>query len=266
VNIINREKSPYSSNFYLEMVNPNIGIPLGLYRGVKSIHKFGGCKNISASGEFQEVWDGNGKWTVPLKLEDSENLQIKSSKASDTIIMRVEGLDEHGYSQFEEIALNGLDSVTLNKKWYRVFRAYNIGSVEFTGDVTIFKKDTDPTVLENIRAKVLKQNQQTMMAIWTVPKDSYALGIKWAITISRGGADREVDAAIRARVYGQVNRVKSSVSLGTQGGGTFVDNFEPYTKLDELTDIMISVVNATANNIAYSAFLDALIIPKESLA
>lgn len=156
-----------------------MNISRGKYNELSSIFKFGRNPNTGVTETI--VWDGA---TTYHFLDSAETMNISSDDIRDSGVtlddgawdIKVYGLDDNFNEINETLILNGTTPITTTKAFRRVFRAYilhsglatatedaNLGSISITSSTTGF-----------LQAKILPNNGQTSMAIYTVPRGKTA--------------------------------------------------------------------------------------------
>ena len=216
------------------------------------IHKFGSNPEIKNSGlsvaSPETIWDGSNEYNFPS--DDGENMEIVSTSGSDTQDVVVQGLDENFIDKTWTGTLTGSTAVNIGT-WTRIFRAYNDGNANFVGDITINEVGGSTDYL-----KILDGNNQTLMAIYTIPADKIGYLTRYSLSAQNEQSSSSIHftAQIRTREFGKVFRVREIVSFGTSHDTERVLQFP--TKLQPKTDIIFNVVNSDGNNGAVNADFD----------
>lgn len=165
----------------------------------------------------------------------------------------IEGLDDNGLWQTEEVANNGTADTQPANDYWRIFRAY-VGTVGTgltnAGNLTI----DDGT---NVLAYIAAGESQTQAAVYTVPADyREARLLHWACSVGSQTA-ASVDFAIWIRENSSVGvsttawRQIDHISIGD---GVTHDRTFPFPRsLDPLTDIRIAAIDATVANLLCTA-------------
>ena len=220
------------------------------------IHKFGSNPDVSntvSSTSPETVWDGSDEYTFPP--DGGTGIQIKSSQA-DTQEFVVQGLDENFESQYWTGNLNGTNAVNIDGTWSRVFRAYNNGTTDYGGTVDIHASGDASTVY----AKSLAGNNQTLMAVYTVPATCTGYLLGYHMSAHNPGSASEIGytTQIKTREYGKVFRVQEVTSVTTS---SLAKNSYPFPlQLPPKTDIIVNVVSANGNNGAVDADFDIALL------
>lgn len=258
-------------NALSEVVNWGIGmaVVLGLIPGASKIDKFGACPPVAAAPV--DVWDGGTLYpddefgTAPVE-------SIGSSSAADTMgNISVEGLDINGYKSVVEYELDGTNRVALDPPLWKVYRMENNSDTDITGQVTAYTgAGTPPTTITDTRNRAIidNGNNQTLMAIYTVPRGYVGF-------LKRGEIGVELDAnpanaqnfmktSYRSKRLNGVFKVKKVVSLMTAGTSNYVDKRTFPDIIPALTDIHIRIEDLSVTMGAW-ATLDLMLIEQGRL-
>lgn len=141
-------------------------------------------RNKASSTAEEVIWDGGGNY---IFLESADTLDIVSDSVNDTLAgtgartLIIFGLDDNFLDINETITLNGTTPVTTVNSFLRTFRALvvtdgNESAVLGSNDGIISMSTTTGATLQ---ARILPNNGQTLMAIYTVSagKTAYITGI-----------------------------------------------------------------------------------------
>ena len=130
-------------------------------------------------------------------------------------------------------------------------RMYNNDSVSLSGDAEVKKFD-----LSECYAKMLDGNNQTLMALYTVPADKIGYLTRYSLSAQNTSSASTIHftAQIRTREFGKVFRTREIVSFGTSHDTERILQFP--TKLQPKTDIIFQVVSSDGNNGAVNADFD----------
>ena len=223
----------------------------------KSIHKFGSNPSIGNSVSTispETVWDGSSKYVFPPNA--GTGIQIKSSEGSDSQEFIVQGLDENFKDQSWTGNLNGVSDVNIEGSWSRVFRSFNNDSTPISGNINIHASGDAATSY----AQVLAGNDQTLMALYTVPSDCTGYLVGYHSTAYNPSSSSEINYTIqlKTREYGKVFRVQEIFSVNTSND--ISQNLPFPSRLEPKTDILFDVVSANGNNGAVNADFDVALV------
>ena len=131
----------------------------GLIDGHKRVFKFG------YNGEIQNVeetiWDVGGLYAYPSSAVTM--IATSSAGASDeNVEVTIQGLDTNYAELSETVTLNASGTATTTGSFLRVYRAFVSGISASSGNITIANGGTTYAYLSIA-------DQQTLMALWTVP-------------------------------------------------------------------------------------------------
>ena len=211
------------------------------------INKFGSNPNVGSSvSESQPttVWDGNNDDIYTFPPDVATGVQFSSSENADNQELIVQGLDENFYEQSWTGNINGTGIVNIDGSWSRVFRAFNNDSVDLSGDVTIHPSGDDSIAY----AKILSPNNQTLMAVYTIPADAtgYLMNYQTSANNPTSSSAIGYTLKLKTREFGKVFRTKEVDSVGTSYSLNKLLTFP--SLLPPKTDIKFDIVSANGNN------------------
>jgi hypothetical protein len=244
--------------------------------GWSMVHKFGLNTEID-TGTDADIWDLgiNGAAEDYTYDATAQTLYVSSDEAGDsgaTYQVTLVGLDENWESQEATVQLDGQTAVEVSGKlWKRIFRMYSDGSAATAGNVYAAINSTAtgnggvPTDLVNARAYFASENQQTLMAIYTVPAGKIALLTMWWATILKGGS-KTGDVKLFRRDLGKTFRLLEHVGLAAAGVSAWQHDYSPPHVFDERTDIKVRGANMSASDTEVSAGFCLILVDKEGLS
>jgi hypothetical protein len=207
--------------------NSNIPIAAGEVTGYSSINKFGATDGDVTGGT---IWDGNSSSTFyPYPSAGVISITSDSNSGAD---VQVQGLDSNFEPATEVVAIDGTGSTTFS----RVFRAIMIDT----------NNDSDVTINQggNIAAKIIEDQGQTLMAVYTVPagKTAYLTHVHYS-------SDKAAtNSAMQFRLFVRPENGTFNIKgiLGSAGGAVIDYHYDVPLKFTEKTDIKIDLVAAQA--------------------
>ena len=123
------------------------------------LHKFGFNEDIDAAEET--IWDVGGIYVYPSSAVKM-GAQSTDSSNDDGVQVTIQGLDADYNQASETITLDGSGSGETSVLFLRVYRAFITGSQEPSGTINITNSSTT-------YARITLGENQTLMALWTVP-------------------------------------------------------------------------------------------------
>ncbi len=223
-------------------------------------HKFGRNPDVDAA---EDIWDYGGTYTF---LTSAATLYASSSETADTQVIQVYGLDADWALQDTTVTLSGRSQVKIGTgvTWMRMFRAKNIGTTDLTGDVYIAKTDTltagVPNTASKIKAMIISPNNNTLMAIYTIPAGYTGYLLTFYSSMNRRTTTGSADIAFYVKPFGQVFQLADFASL--VGGGTSFLNRPFMIPKDMVAKSDIKMrVTPSANDTDVSAGFDVILVP-----
>jgi len=131
----------------------------GLIAGHKRVFKFGYNGDIDDSEET--IWDVGGLYAYPSSAV-TMTATSSSGATDEDVQVTIQGLDASYNELSETVTLNASGTATTTDSFLRVYRAFVSGDTASAGNITIANGGTT-------YAYVSSSDQQTLMALWTVP-------------------------------------------------------------------------------------------------
>lgn len=209
------------------------------------ILKFGSNPNVSSDVSVsspETVWDGSTEYVFPPNA--GTGIQVKSDNGGDNQEIIIQGLDQDFNTASWTGNLNGLSEVNVDGAWSRVFRAFNNDNTDFAGDINIHASGDDSTSY----AKILGANNQTLMAVYTVPENTtgYLIQYEASAQNTQGSSSIGYTLHLKTREYGKVFRVQEVTSITTEN--SHIQELQNPFALEPKTDILVNVVNANGSH------------------
>lgn len=249
-----------TEEFYLQVARSQIA-------GHETIFKFG--FNPDVDDALETIWAEGGLYSY---LSAATILKVSSSSTDDTAAgtgartVEIFGLDGNYNEISETVTLNGQTAVNTTNSYLRINRGIvrsagsggqNAGVIYAgTGTVTA-------GVPANKYLSIAIGDNQTLMALWTVPAGYTAFLPQTDVTLATTQSSKYCTAKLVARPYGEVFQVKD-VFVKSQGSTTQVYSIP--IRFDEKTDIEWRAIGDSAgSDIAISAGMEILYIKNTSL-
>ena len=203
------------------------------------LFKFGSNADIDSANET--IWDQGGIYSYPAS---AAKVYVSSSNANDTAAgtgartVVVMGLDGDYDEISETVSLNGQTQVETDALFLRVFRAYvdTAGSGgTAAGDIYVATTGESSGVpTGTVYAKIRVGENQTLMAIYTVPAGKTLYVTKGSISSGTETSNKFIIGRFVARFFGGVFRTQAKVTLADG----FVDfDWEYPLRIPEKTDL-----------------------------
>lgn len=131
----------------------------GLIDGHKRVFKFG--YNGLIQDVEETIWDVGGLYAYPSSAV-AMTATSSSGATDENVEVTIQGVDTNYAELSETVTLNASGTATTTGSFLRVYRAFVSGSTASAGNITIANSSTT-------YAYVSAADQQTLMALWTVP-------------------------------------------------------------------------------------------------
>jgi len=212
-----------------------ISVSRGLVEDFSGIQKFG--YNSSVGTSFETVWDGNNTYTYPSSAGTAT--ATSSSTDDNTGTVEIQGLDSNYDLATETLTIGGSAGTT---SFIRVFRALmktaNTGNSN-VGDISI-------TVSSTTVAKITTGYGQTLMAIYTIPRNKRGFIHQLDVGSSK---DLENEIRIIAKEISNGNAWRTRDFITTRGG-FMQKNYTYPIVVEEKTDIEITAKSSATSAVS----------------
>jgi hypothetical protein len=234
----------------------SLGAASTKFSGIGSVNKFG--ENLDVDGA-EDIWDYGSTYVFSTSADITKII----SSAADTATLQIEGLDADYNEVTQTATLNGTTFVTLTTPLMRVFRMENIGSTSIAGGVYCVTSTAEhsggvPSQSTDVRAFINNGNNQTLMAIYTVPAGKTAYMTNYHVTLGRA-ITSVAHMYLMTSTEGGVLKVKDSFEVDNDS--SVIDRFfNPYFRIEEKSDIKFKCNSVTASNTEISAGFDLVLV------
>jgi hypothetical protein len=233
-----------------------------------SMLKFGRNPEID-TGNAADIWTwgsaaaGRQEYSYTF-MAAAATLYISSSAAGDTQSYTVYGLDADWNDQSQSVTAAGQTKTEIGSglTWIRVFRVTNDGATNNAGNIYVYEDgditDGVPDDAGKVRAHVEIGDNQTLMAIYTIPATKTGYLVGFYASMNRSTTTGAADLSLLVRPSGSVFQVKYVIGLVGSGTGHFQHNYMVPLKIEAQSDIKMRVA-ASANNTDISAGFDIVL-------
>lgn len=227
----------------------------------KALFKFG--NNADINGTLETVWSHGGLYTYPsaatvMKVSSSSAADSGSSTGARTVT--VSGLDANYNEISEVVTLNGQTAVLTTNTFIRVFRAFvNTAGSGGTAAGTIYVGDGTVTggVPATVYAEIVLGENQTQMALWTVPA-GYTLYIySGKFSASSNNVAQYILGKFVFRPFGGVFRNAADITINS---AVVNYDFEIPLALPEKSDIECRAIALSGSNFYVTAAFEGVYI------
>lgn len=232
--------------------DPYIESASGIYTGRTPYTKFGRRKAVPVN-TIVDVWNGpTNDYTFTSGIIGSAGvpLYISSDNILDTQTFLTSGINELGYEQEHTQTIEGQTKLRLGEtlNWFRFWRAITRLGDSIIGNVYIYEDTTVtagvPDDMTKVRGFIDNGNNQTQMAIWTMP-----INERGALVDILIGMSNKVQAAVSfevyARVVGGVFALQGTLAVNAVGTGAFQRTYRIGRQFFQGTDFIIKAISGT---------------------
>lgn len=206
----------------------------GQITGHYRLHKFG--FNPLINNIEETIWDAGGIYVYPTSAVKMTATSTDSAN-DEGVQVTIQGLDADYNELSETVTLDGTGVAETNSFFLRVFRAFISGSQEPSGTINITNTGTT-------YARITLGENQTLMAVWTVPAGFTAFLYQKDVTCYTDANDKFGTMRFLAREPGGVFRVREKYSVHT--GHTELQYPTPLP-IPEKTDIEARAIGSSSN-------------------
>jgi hypothetical protein len=223
----------YSAGQHVNNIHGGIAIAKGLIGDLSGIQKFGYAASVGTT--FTTIWEGVTPYPY-ITTAGVLTLTSSNSAADNGTTVAVSGLDQNWDLVTETVTVGGAASTTT---FLRVFRMATITCN--TGAVNV--GDISATVGGTVRAYILADQGQSLMAVYTVPRNYRAFILSMYASPSK---QKEMTCRLITRPFDNGGSFNVKV-FGTAWGAQFVRHYEVVEMLQSKTDIEVQCkVDATS--------------------
>ena len=218
----------------------------GTTPGTSVVNKFGANPEVAADTK-EDVWDGAGSYTFLTTAAITHIRAGVDSATTQGSTIEVQGLDASWDLVVQTKDLDGTNSTTevaLDTPLIRVFRMKVLEDAVMDQDIWA---GDDDFVVGAASAIILAGNNQTLMAIYTIPAGytgymtAYYASVVDATNKTPTSTEIGLWAADRASSY--EFQLKHQLGIAEAASG-FRHEFSPYVKFNEKTDVKITALPA----------------------
>lgn len=246
-----------------------LSIAAGDDSDILSVHKFGEAPDFDTADLFVTMWDGADDGGIAQFTYNYSTTaiidSISSSSASDIGDTEIQGLDVDWNLVVQTVTMTGQIRKALTTDLVRIFRIKNAGSSDFVGTPYIYENTAIvtgvPTDKTKVRALVQIGNNQTLMAIYSIPAGYTGYMYSFDASGANGTFNNLGQSIIKlyARPFGGVFQLKRIIALNSAGESFPQKLWEVPEKFAEKTDIEIRV-NTSVDASAIAGGFDLVLV------
>ena len=225
-----------------------IQVSRGLVAGHKRIFKFGHNPVIQDTEET--IWDAGGIYSYPSSAV-AMTVTSAAGATDNGVQVNVAGLDTNYNEVNETVTLASTGTATTTQTFLRVNRCFIVGSTAPTNDINVTNGGTT-------YARITNGENQTLMALWTVPAGYTAYLLALDCTSFTEQNNKVATVRYLTREQNGVFRVKNKFDLFQ---ASFHQDYITPEPISEKTDIEFRAVATSSNaDLRVAASMDIIYI------
>ena len=258
-----------SNNLKVANVENGLSIAKGDVTETTFIHKFGAAPDFDTADGFVTIWDGSDDANIDqMSYQYSTSAiidSLSSSSALDTFDIEIQGLDSNYDLVTQTITLTGQTRKALDTNLIRIFRMKNVSSSDNIGHIYCYENvglsGGVPTDSSKVRAVIQPGNNQTLMAIYTIPNGKTGYMRDWYASTAGANKSSSFLIELRARPESQVFQLKHLSAIDDSGPSYIQHKYEEPEKFTEKTDIELRCkITASTTEAAVSGGFDIVLV------
>lgn len=259
-----------SGNLKITDAESGLAISKGVVIGSTFIHKFGAAPDFDTADGVVTVWDGaDDSHLNQMRYVYSTGADIdtiSSESIADTQELKLQGLDLSGALVEQTVTLQGQTKVTLDTPLYRIFRMKNNGTVDNVGHIYCYEDTATtlgkPTDTTKVRAVIQPGNNQTLMAVYTIPAGKTGYMRDWYAATAGASKSTNYIIQLRAREPGKVFQLKHVSALADSGSSHIQHDYSEPEKFAAGVDIemRVEMTAGGASGAAFAAGFDIVLV------
>ncbi|UCF13177.1 MAG: hypothetical protein JSW06_02690 [Thermoplasmatales archaeon] len=259
-----------SNNLKVANVEDGLAIAKGEVEGTSFIHKFGSAPDFDTGDNRVTIWDGADDGDIaqmPYQYSTIADIDsVSSSENADTQDIEIQGLNTDYEIVTQTVTLSGQTRVALATSLIRVFRMKNVDTSDNAGHIYCYVNTTlsggVPVDTTKVRAVIQPGNNQTLMAVYTIPAGHTGYMRDWYASTSGGSRDSNYIIDLFARPFGQVFQIKHKSSISDSGNSYIQHVYEEPEVFAEKTDIELraTITAAAITGASISGGFDIVLV------
>ena len=269
----------FSNNSSLITHDFNLAVSKGLIPGHSVVDKFGENPEITIGTDPEDIWEFGGVYTFTANTGVTYYMSSSNNADTQTIefqVLTVDSNDNWNLEIFDQ-DLVGQTKTALTPPSgdpiVRIFRMQNEDNFNLAGTMYVYEDDTTttpgiPDTATKVRAIIDNGNNQTLMALYTIPSGFVGYLYRGEIGLAFSAGPNATDFAkadYRSRRFGGVFKTKKRLTNITTGQPNYLDKRSFPDPIPAKTDIVLRVEEVSATMGVWGT-LDILLIDENLLS
>jgi hypothetical protein len=264
-----------------ENANLPLAVNMGMVPYMSAVDKFGENPDIDTGGIAEDIWEGGGLYTWS-ETSDIDTVSVSDVSDVGQQVLIVGICSPQDVSETIGYAVtNGQNKVLIYDNpgltgdpisFWRVYRVSNESDAggAFTGMLYVYV-DTAivggvPTDATTVRAIINDGNNQTLMAVYTVPPGKVGFLYRGEMGLSRAQSAGSAQGAYYSRRYGKIFKIKKRVDISNAGSSIYQDRRSFPDIIPALTDIKLTIEEVSSNNTGVFGTFDILLVDEDKFS
>jgi hypothetical protein len=231
----------------------------------KLLFKFG--NNSDINGSLETIWSAGGLYVYPtaatvMTVSSSSTNDTSSGTGARTVV--VSGLDA-GYNEISEtVTLSGQTPVNTVKSYLRMFRAFVVTAGSggtAAGTIYVGVGTVTAGVPTTVYAEIVVGDNQTTMALWTVPAGYTAYISAGTFSASSNNVAQYILGKFMFRPVGGVFRNAADITVNSN---VFRYEWDYPLALPEKTDLEARAIALSGTNFYVTASFELIYIKNDA--
>ena len=259
-----------AGNLKVTNAEDGLAIASGEVPGKTFIHKFGAAPDFDESDGYVSIWDGADDGNIAqmnyVYSTAADIDSVSSENAGDTQVVQLQGLDGAYTLTTQTVTLNGQNRVALSTPLIRIFRMKNTGSTDNVGHVYCYVNTAIsggvPIDTTKVRAVIQPGNNQTLMALYTIPLGYVGYMRDWYASTAGASRNSSYVIELRARPLGGVFQLKHVAALSDDGTSYIQHTYVEPEVFGGMVDLEMRayMTLSSASSAAVSAGFDIVLV------
>jgi hypothetical protein len=242
----------------------DLQVARGQITGHKLLFKFG--NNSDINGALETVWSAGGLYVYPAA---ATVMTVSSSSANDTSggtgarTVLVSGLDADYNEISETVTLSGQTPVNTVKSYLRMFRAFVVTAGSggtAAGTIYVGGGTVTAGVPATVYAEIVLGDNQTTMALWTVPAGYTAYISAGTFSAASNNVSQYILGKFVFRPFGGVFRNAADITVNSN---VFRYEWDYPLALPEKTDLEAQAIALSGTNFYVTASFELVYIKND---
>jgi len=237
-----------------------VAVSKGKIPGHTVVDKFGENPDVDSGTVPEDITELGGVYVYDPD-DTAPIISLVSDDPLDNQLIGVLGQDVGRNEIYQEIQLNGNIRVALDTPLWRIYRKSNEANIgnNINGNVYSYTSINDVPLTAEIRSIIANGNNQTLMAVYTIPLGKVGFLYRGELGLSRK-INGSASASYYSRRLGKVFKVKKRVAISVNGSSLYQDYRSFPDIIPSGTDIKLTIEDVSTNDLGTFGTFDVLLV------